>query len=162
MCIRDRYIIDVGTPYSIITDHGTQFKGRRWTLEMSNRGIKTYKTSIYHPSSNPAEKVLREVGRVLRTYCCDNHSKWSEFLHETETFLNIAHHETIGVTPYQMMFSKPPPREITNLIPFPEGPEEELDLTHVYSRLLHKMETRRKNKTLPIKILLNTTSEKKF
>ena len=67
------------------------------------------------PSSNPAERVLREVGRVLRTYCYDNHRKWSEFLNETETFLNIAHHETIGVTPYQMMFSKPPPREITNL-----------------------------------------------
>ena len=91
--------MDVGTPYSIITDHGTQFKGRKWKLEMANRGIKTYKTSIYHPSSNPAERVLREVGRVLRTYCYDNHKKWGEFISETETFLNIAHHETIGVTP---------------------------------------------------------------
>ena len=68
------------------------------------------------------ERVLREVGRVLRTYCYDNHKKWGEFINKTETFLNIAYHETIGVTPYQMMFSKPPPREITNIIQFPEGP----------------------------------------
>ena len=42
------------------------------------------------------------------------------------------------------MFSKLPPREITNMIQFPEGPEEELNPTHEYNRLLHKMELRRK------------------
>ena len=67
--INEKYVIDVGTPETIITDHGTQFKGRKWREEMLNKNIKTYKTSIYHPSSNPAERVLREVGRILRTYC---------------------------------------------------------------------------------------------
>ena len=59
-------------------------------------------------------------------------------------FLDLAYHETIGVTPYQMMFSKPPPREITDIIKFPEGPEEELNLTRVYNRILHKIELRRR------------------
>ena len=55
----------------IITDHGTQFKGKNWRDELLKLNIKTYKTSVYHPSSNPAERVLREVGRILRTYCND-------------------------------------------------------------------------------------------
>ena len=67
--ITELHIPEIGKPSSIITDHGTQFKGKRWRDTLLSLGIKTYKTSVYHPSSNPAERVLREVGRILRTYC---------------------------------------------------------------------------------------------
>ena len=66
-----KYIPEVGVPQTIITDHGTQFRGKRWKNTLLELGIKTYKTSVYHPSSNPAERALREVGRILRTYCHD-------------------------------------------------------------------------------------------
>ena len=94
------YIPEIGKPASIITDHGTQFKGRRWKNTLITLGIKTYKTSVYHPSSNPAERVLREVGRILRTYCHNQQRKWQEYLSATEEFLNLAHHPAIGTTPY--------------------------------------------------------------
>ena len=81
-----------------------QFKGKRWREEMLCKGIKTYKTSIYHPSSNPAERVLREVGRILRTYCHDDHKKWSEYITNSEAYLNLSYHETLGICPYQLMF----------------------------------------------------------
>ena len=61
------YIPELGTPRTIITDLGTQFKGQIWKETLLRKGIKTYKTSVYHPSSNPAERVLREVGRILKT-----------------------------------------------------------------------------------------------
>ena len=63
--IKNKYMPEIGKPYMIITDHGTQFKGRRWREELLKLNIKTYKTSVYHPSSNPAERMLREVGRIL-------------------------------------------------------------------------------------------------
>ena len=97
---RQPYILEVGTPNSIITDHGTQFKGRKWREHLLEHGIKTYKTSVYHPNSNPAERVLREVGRLLRTYCHDQQKKWQEYLASTEEFLNLAYHNTIEDTPY--------------------------------------------------------------
>lgn len=147
----EKYMIDVGTPESIVTDHGTQFKGKKWKNEMRNQGIKTYKTSIYHPSSNPAERVLREVGRILRTYCHDEHKRWSEVLPEAETFLNLAYHDTLGVTPHQMMFSSPPPREIIKLIKFPEELNENLDIARIYNRVLHKAELRRKRQERTIR-----------
>ena len=56
--IIQKYIPEVGTSRSIITDHGTRFKGRRWKETLLNHGVRTFKTSVYHPSSNPAERVL--------------------------------------------------------------------------------------------------------
>ena len=57
--IINKYILEVGRPETIVTDHGTQFKGKRWKVELLKMGIPTYKTSVYHLSSNPAERVLR-------------------------------------------------------------------------------------------------------
>ena len=76
----NKYIPEVGKPVSIITDHGTQFRGRKWRETLIHLGIKTYKTSVYHPNSNPAERVLREGGRILRTYCHSQQRKWEEYL----------------------------------------------------------------------------------
>ena len=98
--ITNQYLPEVGKPISIITDHGTQFKGKRWKDTLLALDIKTYKTSVYHPNSNPVERVLREVGRILRTYCHHQQKKWQEYLLATEEFLNLAHHPAIGIPPY--------------------------------------------------------------
>ena len=45
-----------------------------------------------------------------------------------------------------MMFNKPPPRQITKIIDFPEMPSEEVDVTRVYNRILHKMELKKKRR----------------
>ena len=52
------YIPELGTPRTIITDHGTQFKGQIWK-EMLRHGVKTYKTSVYHPSSNQQRECCK-------------------------------------------------------------------------------------------------------
>ena len=62
-----KYIPELAIPRTIITDHGTQFKGQIWKETLLWHGVKNYKTSVYHPSSNPAERVLQEVRRILRT-----------------------------------------------------------------------------------------------
>ena len=109
-------------------------------------GIKTYKTSVYHLSSNPAETVLREVRRILRKYCYNEHRTWSEYVEATETFLNLAYHDTIGASPYQVMYNRPPLREITSLIQFPPMTEKEFSITTLHNRVLHKAELRRRRK----------------
>lgn len=153
--ILEKYLIEIGKPEAVITGHGTQFKAKLWKQEMNVRGIKTYKISVYHPSSNPAEHVLREVGRILRTYCYDNHKNWSNIVQEAETIINITHHDTIGKTLYQLMFNKPPPREITTMIVFPENKAEGIDINRLYNRIQHKAELRRKRQLktgwIPIK-----------
>ena len=98
----------------------------------------------YHPSSNPAERVLREVGRILRTYCHQEHKNWSQYIEPAETFLNWSYHDTIGTSPYQVMFDKPPPREITSLINFPPGERVEFDQVEMHNRVLRKVELQQK------------------
>ena len=98
--IKNKYKSEVGKPETIVTDHGTRFKGKKWRTELLTVGIKTYKTSVYHPCSNPAERVVREVGRILRTYCHGEHWNWSKYVEATETFLNLVYHDTLGASPY--------------------------------------------------------------
>lgn len=53
--ISEKYIVEVGKLPSIITNHGTQFRAKSWKDQLKQKGIKAYKTSIYHPSSNTAD-----------------------------------------------------------------------------------------------------------
>ena len=96
-------------------------------------GIKTYKTSVYHPSSNPAERVLREVaGFYALTVVTSNEGGMNSYLAATEEFLNLAHHQAIDITPYTAMHEGPPPREIRELINFPTHPEYQFDRIKFY------------------------------
>lgn len=122
--IKNDYLQNVGVPDAIITDHGSQFKGKRWHDELLEIGIKTYKTSVYHPKSNISERILRETGRLLRTYCHQNHRTWANFLDTIEEFMNLAYHDSIDATPYEVMKGTKPPRVIEEIISFPRNPEE--------------------------------------
>ena len=46
----NKYIPEVGKPASIITDHGTQFRGRKWRETLFHLGIKMYKTCLLYTS----------------------------------------------------------------------------------------------------------------
>ena len=153
--VTNYYIPERGKPASIITDHGTKFKGRRWKNILITLGIKTYKTSVYHPSSNPAERVLREVGRILRTYCHNQQRKWQEYLSATEEFLNLAYHPTIGTTPYTAMYEKQPPREIQEIIEFPVKHEYKFNRMKFYNKLAEDQERRHKKYQKAIKKVIN-------
>ena len=87
---------------------------------------------------------IRDRGRILRTYCHEEHKDWSKYVEAAETFLNLAYHETIGASPYQVMFNRPPPREIISLIEFPFIEEKELSIIEIHNRVLHKAELQKK------------------
>ena len=61
-------------------------------------------------------------------------------------YLNLACHETLGVSPHQIMFNEPPPRQITEIINFPGIPSEGVDLTKIYNRILHKLELKKRRR----------------
>ena len=103
-----------------------------------------YKTSVYHPNSNLVERVLREVGRILRTYCFDKHQKWNDNITQTESFITLAYHEAIQDTPYTIMHERLPPREISEIIKFPNNPAYQFDNVRFHSKLNEQVEKRRK------------------
>ena len=128
---------------------------------MWDHEVKTFKTSVYHPSSNPAERVLREVGRILRTYCYNQQRKWKEYLSAADEFINLAYHQSIDTSPYTAMFEKRPPIEITELINFPRSEEYQFDRMKFYNNTVERAERRRNKykKTQP-KVIMYKIGEK--
>ena len=79
------------------------------------------------------------------------------YIEPAETFLNWSYHDTIGTSPYQVMFDRPPPREITSLINFPPGERVEFNKIEMHNRLLHKAELQHKRDTEKKKNITKST-----
>jgi hypothetical protein len=67
-------------------------------------------TTPYHtlPASNPVEKVMREIGRICRTHCQNEHSTWPAIVPRLMTWLNMTVYDSTGYTPYQIQFGGKP------------------------------------------------------
>ena len=53
-------------------------------------------------------------------------------------------HNTIEVSPYTVMFERPPPREIKEIINFPDEPAYQFERAKFYNKVLEKTEQQRK------------------
>ena len=67
--IIQKYLPEVGKPETIVTDHGTQFRRKKWKEELLKLQIRTYNTSVYHPSSNPVSYTHLDVYKRQPSYC---------------------------------------------------------------------------------------------
>lgn len=74
----------------------------------------------YHPQISPAQRFMREIGCLARTYNHANHSGWTKHLPDMENWLNITYHESTGMTPYELMFQRLPDRILEEEITFPD------------------------------------------
>lgn len=119
------YIPMTGKPDAILSDNGTQFTSKTWTNELGKMGIRTDFTTKYHPQSNPVERYNREIGRLLRTYCHDQHTKWPNYLNKIEYWLNRLRSEVTETTPVQAFSGTRPKHQLEKIICFPPQPKEE-------------------------------------
>lgn len=135
------YIPKTGKPDAILSDNGTQFTSKSWINKLATMGINTNFTTKYHPQSNPVERYNREIGRLLRTHCHDQHTKWPNFLDRIEYWLNRLRSEVTETTPVQAFKGTRPEHPLEKLIHFPPQPKEEEN-----DRLLCKIANRIRTK----------------
>jgi len=141
------YIKVVGKPESVLTDNGTQFANKKWREKMDELGIAVSFSTIYHPQSNPVERYNREIGRILRTYCNDQHTKWPNMLELVEEWMNKMKSEITEETPYEVMFKKKANQQIHKLISYPDQPDTDKNIIClVADRIKTKAEKREKKK----------------
>lgn len=124
--IEHDYIINTGRPEAILTDNGTQFTGKLWEKRLGELNIKIKHSTKYHPQSNPVERYNREIGRILRTYCHDQHTKWPNYLDQIEDWMNKVRSEVTDMTPWELIKGESPKRPLENLISFPEQTNKEI------------------------------------
>lgn len=130
----DSYVNIHGKPKFVLSDHGVQFTSKIWQARLSDLNINVTMTSVYHPQSNPAERVMRELGRFFRTYCSENHTKWSDWVPYVEWVLNHTVHESTSFTPQELFLKENRYSPIYDLVEFPPGREEDLNKKYVLAR----------------------------
>jgi len=125
------YFLQYGTPLNIVSDHGRQFISKQWQQTLKRCNIQVGHTSVYHPQSNPAERVMRELGRLFRTYCNERHNTWPQYVPYIEWVLNNVRHESTLHSPSELFLNDETPNPVSSLIDYPHN-----DITLEYPKKL--------------------------
>ncbi|XP_050544197.1 uncharacterized protein LOC126907144 [Daktulosphaira vitifoliae] len=136
--IINNYIPDWGKPKIIVSDHGKQFISKVWQSKLSMLGIPPTLTSVYHPQSNPTERVMRELGRLFRTYCSEYHAEWPRYVSYIEWVLNNTIHESTSFTPIELFFPEKHQSLIQTIVDFPTGSDIQLETKFEIAREFQK------------------------
>lgn len=91
---------------TILSDHGSQFTSQIWQNLLKRHGIRPTFSSIRHPGSNPTERVMKELGRLFRTYCSNSHCSWSTHIGKIETLFNNTPHLSTGYSPMEVLYGR--------------------------------------------------------
>ncbi|XP_012542751.2 uncharacterized protein LOC105840381 [Monomorium pharaonis] len=100
------YFEQMGVPKEVLTDNGGQFITTRWAEFARENGFQPKKTTPYNPQSNPVERVMRELGRIVRTYASHRQGVWSKIIRRAEDVLNSTIHSSTGFTPNELHFDR--------------------------------------------------------
>jgi len=136
----------VGAVKAILSDHGSQFTSKKWQETLKTRGIIPIHSSVYHPQSNPTERVNKEIGKICRIECHDKHTRWPQVVQLIEDCLNYSVHGTTGEIPHEVMFGEKVTSLLEKIVEFPRRREynhgKKLEL--VAERLESKAERRKR------------------
>lgn len=88
----------------MLSDNGSQFASKQWQDNMAKHGVKVLYTTVRNPRPNTTERVNKELGRLFRTYCRNNHCGWVSVLPKLENLYNNTYHESTGYTPCEIMY----------------------------------------------------------
>lgn len=139
------YFPNILKPKRILADNGTQFSSIRWKKFLLDENIQYIYCSVRYPQGNPSERVMRELGRLFRTYCHSKHSAWAQWLKKIENLINCVCHDSTGFSPMELQLGINPVPQIYKLLNLSERQTElskEVKLTLAKKRLLTKAEKR--------------------
>ncbi|KMQ91056.1 krab-a domain-containing protein, partial [Lasius niger] len=97
-----KYFNEIGIPETILTDNGGQFVTDKWKEYAERVGFMVRRTSPYNPQSNPVERVMRELGRVMRAYFHDRQTQWNRIVPRFERTVNNTEHFSTGGVPIEL------------------------------------------------------------
>ena len=95
---------------SIVTDRGKLFMSSFWQELFTLQGSKLKASSSYHPQTDgQTEVVNRTLEQYLRCYCHEEQKRWKEYISWAEYWYNTSHHASINMSPFEVMYGRPPP-----------------------------------------------------
>lgn len=131
----------------ILSDNGPQYRSERWKRMLQKHNLKPIYISMYRPQCNPTERVMRELGRHLRTYANKKHREWDKYLESFEDVTNNLMHSSTGFAPVEVQRGKPSKNPLKEIVTT-TGRERRMNLRRVRQEaarnLMHNAEIRNK------------------
>jgi hypothetical protein len=99
-----------GMPRSIVSDRDPVFLSHFWQELFRLSGTKLRMSTAYHPQSDgQTEIVNKTLQQYLRCFAHQKPTQWGSYLHWAEWHYNTAAHTATGLSPYQVVYGRPPP-----------------------------------------------------
>jgi hypothetical protein len=99
-----------GVPKSIISDRDKVFMSKFWKDLFQLQGTTLAMSSAYHPQTDGQSEALNKcVEMYLRCLTFQNLKSWFKALDWAEYWYNTAWHTSLGMTPFQAVYGRPPP-----------------------------------------------------
>jgi hypothetical protein len=128
-----------GSPKNILTDNAKNFTGPVLRKLCTTWNVNHKFTTTYHPQTNFAERVNRNIRSILSSYLNEKHAKWDEFLPSTALALRTAVSDTMGFSPAMLNLG----RELQ--LPFDRSLDDSSDdfssRSNFQSELVNKLQT---------------------
>ena len=105
-----------GWPRSIVSDRDAIFLSNFWQALFSLQGTEFHMSSSYHPQTDGQTEIVNKcLENYLRCMTGDAPSEWSQWLPLAEWWYNTHFHTVIQLTPYEVVYSQPPPLHLPYL-----------------------------------------------
>nr|KYP63409.1 Retrotransposable element Tf2 [Cajanus cajan] len=99
-----------GLPKSIVSDRDPIFISRFWSDLFKFSGTLLRMSSSYHPQTDGQTEVMnRTIEQYLRAFAHDKPTHWFKYLPWAEYHYNTSVHSGSGLSPFEVMYGKPPP-----------------------------------------------------
>ncbi len=116
----------VGIPKEILTDHGTAFMSRTIHELYELLGIKSIRTSVYHPQTDGlVERFNRTLKTMIRKFVHDDAKNWDKWLEPLLFAVREVPQASTGFSPFELLYGRQP-RGVLDVLreTWEEGPSE--------------------------------------
>lgn len=107
-----------GLPKVIVTDRDPIFTCSIQQALFKSLAVDLHLSTAYHPQTNgQTERVNQCMENCLRCMCFNSPTRWSHWFSFSKWWYNNSYHTTLNLTPFQALYSFPPPLVAEVVIP---------------------------------------------